>query len=502
MTDATKPHAADKPLKVLVYSDDAHTREQVILALGKRPHPDLPDAGVRRGGHRAGRRSQQMDTGAIDLAILDGEAVPAGGHGHRQADEGRDLPVPAGAGAHRSPAGRVAGDLVARRGRRTAPDRPDPARRGRRPACSASASRRRRPRRPPDALTAADVQQHSWPEVLSALVARTRPDRRPDGVGDGRDPGRRGDAGADRRVRGRAARQGRDRRRGRGPGRGDVRPRDAAHRDRAGARHRRHRRRPVDVGEHLHDGRDRRGGRRGARWSSTATAPPPPRPAAPTCSRRSGSGSTCPPTRWPRWGSEAGITFCFAAAFHPALRHAAVPRRELGVGTTFNFLGPLANPAKPEAQAIGCADVADGAGDGRCLRPPRRRRLGLPRRRRARRADHHDDLPDLGGVRRRGRGAHARPGRPRHRPRDGRGPARPATPPTTPTSYDGWWPASTGRSATPWCSTPGPPSRCTPPSPAPCWSGWPPGSPGRHESIDSGSAQRTLDLWVAVSASQ
>jgi anthranilate phosphoribosyltransferase len=56
-------------------------------------------------------------------------------------------------------------------------------------------------------------------------------------------------------------------------------------------------------------------------------------------------------------GERAGITFCFAAAFHPALRHAAVPRRELGVGTTFNFLGPLAHPAKPEAQAIGCADA-------------------------------------------------------------------------------------------------------------------------------------------------
>ena len=59
-----------------------------------------------------------------------------------------------------------------------------------------------------------------------------------------------------------------------------------------------------------------------------------------------------------RIGEEVGITFCFAAAFHPAMRHAAVPRRELGIGTTFNFLGPLAHPAKPEAQAIGCADIA------------------------------------------------------------------------------------------------------------------------------------------------
>ncbi len=55
--------------------------------------------------------------------------------------------------------------------------------------------------------------------------------------------------------------------------------------------------------------------------------------------------------------AEVGITFCFAPVFHPALRHAAVPRRELGIPTTFNFLGPLANPAKPSAQAVGVADA-------------------------------------------------------------------------------------------------------------------------------------------------
>ena len=52
-----------------------------------------------------------------------------------------------------------------------------------------------------------------------------------------------------------------------------------------------------------------------------------------------------------------GVTFCFAPRFHPALRHAAVPRRELGVPTFFNILGPLANPAQPSAQAVGCADA-------------------------------------------------------------------------------------------------------------------------------------------------
>lgn len=62
-----------------------------------------------------------------------------------------------------------------------------------------------------------------------------------------------------------------------------------------------------------------------------------------------------PPARVVEVAETAGITFCFASAFHPALRHAAVPRRELGIGTTFNLLGPLANPARPGAQAIGCA---------------------------------------------------------------------------------------------------------------------------------------------------
>jgi anthranilate phosphoribosyltransferase len=55
--------------------------------------------------------------------------------------------------------------------------------------------------------------------------------------------------------------------------------------------------------------------------------------------------------------AQTGITFCFAPVFHPALRHAAVPRRELGVATTFNFLGPLANPSRPAAQAVGVADA-------------------------------------------------------------------------------------------------------------------------------------------------
>jgi anthranilate phosphoribosyltransferase len=54
---------------------------------------------------------------------------------------------------------------------------------------------------------------------------------------------------------------------------------------------------------------------------------------------------------------EAGIGFCFAPVFHPGMRHASVPRREIGVPTVFNFLGPLANPARPGTLAVGCSDV-------------------------------------------------------------------------------------------------------------------------------------------------
>ncbi len=53
---------------------------------------------------------------------------------------------------------------------------------------------------------------------------------------------------------------------------------------------------------------------------------------------------------------ELGIGFCFAPVFHPAMRHAAASRREIGVPTAFNFLGPLTNPARPLAALIGCAD--------------------------------------------------------------------------------------------------------------------------------------------------
>ena len=59
--------------------------------------------------------------------------------------------------------------------------------------------------------------------------------------------------------------------------------------------------------------------------------------------------------------AEVGIGFCFAPMFHPSLKHAGPARREIGVPTVFNLLGPLTNPARPRAGLIGCAfgDLAE-----------------------------------------------------------------------------------------------------------------------------------------------
>lgn len=71
---------SSRPLRVLVYSDNPRTREEVQLALGKRVHPDLPELTyfeVATGPMVI----KQMDQGGFDLVILDGEASPTGGMG-------------------------------------------------------------------------------------------------------------------------------------------------------------------------------------------------------------------------------------------------------------------------------------------------------------------------------------------------------------------------------------------------------------------------------------
>jgi len=72
--------AATDALRILVYSNNAKTRQDVMLALGKRIHPDLPELSyveVATGPMVI----KQVDAGGIDLAILDGEATPEGGMG-------------------------------------------------------------------------------------------------------------------------------------------------------------------------------------------------------------------------------------------------------------------------------------------------------------------------------------------------------------------------------------------------------------------------------------
>ena len=70
----------DSPLNILVYSDNARTREKVRSALGRRVHPDLPELSYVDVA-TAPVVIQHLDAGDVDLAILDGEAAPAGGMG-------------------------------------------------------------------------------------------------------------------------------------------------------------------------------------------------------------------------------------------------------------------------------------------------------------------------------------------------------------------------------------------------------------------------------------
>lgn len=84
---------AQQPLRVLVYSSNSHTREQVRMALGKRVHPELPEltyTDVATGPMVI----QLMDAGGFDLVILDGEAAPVGGLGiaKQLKDELNDCP--------------------------------------------------------------------------------------------------------------------------------------------------------------------------------------------------------------------------------------------------------------------------------------------------------------------------------------------------------------------------------------------------------------------------
>jgi anthranilate phosphoribosyltransferase len=71
-----------------------------------------------------------------------------------------------------------------------------------------------------------------------------------------------------------------------------------------------------------------------------------------------GAAADLGPSGVARCIEEVGIGFCFAPRFHPAMRFAGPVRKELGIPTVFNFLGPLANPARAKYQVIGVSDPA------------------------------------------------------------------------------------------------------------------------------------------------
>ena len=238
-------------------------------------------ATARRGDRgRGDRRVRPADPRRRGRAGRRAGAVPPA--------EERDLRVPAGPRADRSPAGRLARGLVAGRPRRAAPARPDRA--GRAPWPTWVGPSARPPLwEPVSADLPAGAATHTWPDVLTSLLAGAGPRRRRPGLGDGPDHGRRGQPGAGRRVPHGAAGQGRDGRGDARPGRHDAGPRQPDRGGRAEPGHRRHRRRPGAHRQHLDDGGDRGRRRPACGWSSTATGRRPPPRGRRTCSRRSGS---------------------------------------------------------------------------------------------------------------------------------------------------------------------------------------------------------------------
>ena len=116
-------------------------------------------------------------------------------------------------------------------------------------------------------------------------------------------------------------------------------------------RRRRHRRRRQRHVQHLDDRGARRRRPPACRSPSTATGRSRRGRARPTSSTRSASGSTTTPPRPARRCATLGFAFLFAPSFHPAMRHAGPTRREIGVRTAFNLLGPLTNPAGTRAPA-------------------------------------------------------------------------------------------------------------------------------------------------------
>ena len=335
---------------MLVYSDDLNTRQQVILALGRRVHPDLPELEYVEVATEP-VVIQNMDAGQIDLAILDGEAVPAGGMGiaKQLKDEIYQCPPLLVL------TGRPQDAWLATWSRADAavPHPIDPiqlaeAVTGLLRSPVVCQSRHELTRR-------AHLVMSTWPEVLGALVARTdlTVDQATWAMGEilagEATPAQIAGFAVSLRAKGETVEE--------------ISGLVAAMYEQAT---------PIEVSGRLLDVVGTGGDRSMSVNISTMAAIVAAGAGARvvkhgnrSASSQSGSADVLealgirldlPPERVAALADEAGITFCFAAAFNPAMRHTAVPRRELGIGTTFNFLGPLANPTQPAANAVGCAD--------------------------------------------------------------------------------------------------------------------------------------------------
>ena len=336
--------AAGAPSTVLVYSNPA-VRAQVRTAVGRRPAPDI---GASTGSSAPpAPRSSRGSTRAASTwrSSTARRSRPAGWALARQFKYEID-DCPPIVRPDRPPAGRLAGQLVARRRRHPPPLDPVDAPRwspssccAPRPAASPSSGEPRRDRRAElarrllttllrgEPLEAADDTAWAMDEIMA---------------GDG-------DAGPAGRVRGAAAGQGRDAGRARRAGRARCCAAGGAAAGRRPARSTSSA--PAATGRNtvnistmaaLVVGRRRRAGRQARQPGRDA-----PPAARPTCWRSSAWRSTCPGRGVAAAVDEVGIGFCFAPVFHPGMRHARCrARRDSACRPSFNFLGPLTNPAR------------------------------------------------------------------------------------------------------------------------------------------------------------
>ena len=336
-------------VRVLLYSDDITTRDAVRAAAGRRPARDVEVASWHECA-TAEAVIEAMDAGGVDVVVLDGEATPTGGLGLCRQLKNEIFRCPPVLVLTGRPAGRLAGRLVARRRGRPAPARPDRCRRGHR------APRPRAGHRRLTHVSAPASGAPTWPDLLSALLRGEHLST--DTARWAMDQTMRGEASPVQlagflvalRAKGETVEELR--------GLADVMLEHAHRIEVPGP--------STDIvgtgGDRMHSvnistmasvvvaSTGLRVVKHGNRASSSSSG-------SADVLEELGVSLTLTPEQVAEVGERVGITFCFANAFHPSMRHAAVARRELAVGTAFNALGPLTNPGQPTYAAVGVADA-------------------------------------------------------------------------------------------------------------------------------------------------